>query len=202
MPHANWRSTRGWRHTRDEWRYSGTGARRAADKGAADRVWVVKYTEKDKWLLVSNQQCSKCLGFWDDRMKLHRQLLSLDNINYGLHLGEFCMWQWGCAFSIDVAEPRDVLFERWGCWLYACIGEGRGENFVWHERALFQLHEKPLRNADVEFQPGWLPMVTSWYMVQMCFKRVNCFCVRCGYLEITFKSSEWLQVRVMKLSKP
>jgi hypothetical protein len=39
------------------------------------------------------------------------------------------MWQWGCTFSTNVDEPSDVSFEIWGYCMYACLGDGRGENF-------------------------------------------------------------------------
>jgi hypothetical protein len=87
-------------------------------------------------------------------MELHRQLIPLDNIGNGLYPGEMCMWKWGCTFLTNVDEPSDVSFEIWGYCMYACLGDGRGENFGWRERALFQLHVTPLRVVDVEFQPG------------------------------------------------
>eukprot|EP00884_Botryococcus_braunii_P019717 jgi/Botrbrau1/6429/Bobra.0034s0005.1 len=85
-------------------------------------------------------------------MELHRQLAPLDNIGCGLQPGELCMWQWGCTFSLIVAEPTDVSFERWRCCLYACFRGGCCENAGWRERA--QLHLISLMCGDVEFQPG------------------------------------------------
>jgi hypothetical protein len=85
-------------------------------------------------------------------MELYRKLVPLDNIGYSLQPGELCMWQWGCTFSISVAGPSDESFERWGCCLYACLGDGRGKNVGWPERA--HLHLISLMSVDVELQPG------------------------------------------------
>jgi hypothetical protein len=51
-----------------------------------------------------------------------------------------------------VAGPSDESFERWGCCLYACLGDGRSKNVGWPERA--HLHLISLMSVDVELQPG------------------------------------------------
>ena len=140
---------------------------RTFQKGKSHGQWRLQTECKDTlgktcgYRLVTGSAASEQLrngvagpGFLDDQMRLHQQLVPLDNTRYGLHPEELCMWQWGCTFSTIVAEPTDVSFERWGCCVYACLGDGRGENIGWRERALFQLQLMPLMSVIVELQPG------------------------------------------------